>query len=126
MDPQSLCCQGQVGLRSPLRIGCTVLPLCIFARLLSGLVISSSYELVCIFNFFNQRSNLRASYHPPPEGTRVVCKTYRPSITLDASIIVLMYFIDWDCREDPVGLLNSEIASIKLSGNIWVSQLVVQ
>ena len=60
-----------------------------------------------------------ASYHPQPEGTRIVCKTYRPSITLDASI---MCFIDGDCREDHVGLLNREIASIKLSDDIWMSR----
>ena len=57
-------------------------------------LISSSRELVCIFNVFNQRSNLRASYQPPLEGTRVVCKTYRPSITLGASIILFMTLID--------------------------------
>ena len=32
-----------------------------------------------------------------------------------------MLLIDVDCREDPVGLLKCEIASIKFSGNIWMS-----
>ena len=31
-----------------------------------------------------------------------------------------MCLIDGDCREDPVGLLNRDIASIEFSGNIWV------
>ena len=74
-------------------------------------LVSSSHEPVCIFKVLNQRSNLMASYHPPQEGTRFVYKTYRPSITLDASIILLMCLIDGDCREDPVGLLNREISS---------------
>ena len=70
---------------------------------------SSSHELVC---------NLRSSYQPPLEGIRVVCKTYRPSTPLAASIILLMCLIDGDCREDPVGLLNREIAlnSLATSG----------
>jgi len=34
-----------------------------------------------------------------------------------------MCLIDGDCREDRVGLLNREIASIKFSGSIWVSRL---
>ena len=85
---------------------------------------SSSHELVCIFKVFNQRSNLRSSYQPPLEGTRVVCKTYRPSIPLAASIILLMCLIDGDCREDPVGLLNREIASIELIEHLGVSLVV--
>ena len=49
----------------------------------------------------------------------IVCKIYRPSITLDASIILFMCLIEWgDCREDPHGLLNREIASTNFSGNI--------
>ena len=71
---------------------------------------SSSHELVCIFKVFNQRSNLRFSYQSPLEGT------------LAASIILLMCLVDGDCREDPVGLLNREIASIEFFGNIWVSR----
>jgi hypothetical protein len=62
-----------------------------------------------------------ASYHSLPGGTRVVSKTYHLSVTLDASIILLICLIDEVCREDPVGLLNRDIASIKLSGNIRVS-----
>ena len=131
-NPQFHCCQGQIGLRTPLRMGCPVLALRadVFAKCILHaccLVMVEhlnlySHELVCIFKVISQRSNLRASYHPPPEGTRVVCKTYRPSITLDGSIILLMCLINGDWCEDPLGFLNREIASIKLSGNIWVSR----
>ena len=67
---------------------------------------SSSHELVCIFKVFNQRSNPRSSYQPPLEGTRVVCKTYRPSIPLAASIILLMCLMNWDIA-DIVGVVQS-------------------
>lgn len=40
---------------------------------------------------------------------------------MDASIILLRWLIVGDCREDPVEILNGEIASIKFFGNIWVS-----
>ena len=59
--------------------GADIFPRCIL-HTLSGLKV------------LNQRGSLRASYNPLPEGTRVVCKTY--SITLDATIILLMCFND--------------------------------
>jgi hypothetical protein len=83
-------------------------------------LILPSLEVLCIFKVVNQLCNLRANYQPPLEGTRVGCKTNKPSITLDASIFLLMCLIDEDYRDDPVALLNCEIGSIKLSGKIWV------
>ena len=58
-------------------------------------LISSSHELGCIFKVPNQSSTLMTSYHPLPECSRVVYKTYRES-----SVRASRYMLKEDCRWD--------------------------